>query len=174
LYDDGFLGGNAHHRHGTGDATFFQKNKGEGDMLKDIINRNLLAIEPDAKVSDAAKLMASEDVGCVLILDNGKPRGMITDRDIVVRCLAKNIDVDDCTVENVMTESLETVKDTDGIFDCIEMMKGAGVRRVPVVDERGMAIGLVSFGDLLAVLSKELSELTSETTPASEFQQKIA
>jgi CBS domain-containing protein len=143
-------------------------------MLKDIVNQKLITAEPDAKVSEVAKLMADEDVGCVLILDNDKPRGLITDRDIVTRCLAKNIDVDDCTVENVMTESLATVKETDGIFDCIETMKEAEVRRIPVVDENGKVTGIISFGDLLAVLSKELSELTSETTPASEFEEKAA
>jgi len=139
-------------------------------MLRDIMSFRLVTAEPDTKVSDVAKIMAQEDVGCVLVLDNDRPRGMITDRDIVVRCLAQNIDVDDCSVENVMTESLSTVKETDGIFDCIELMKGSGVRRIPVVDESGKALGIVSFGDLLAVLSKELTELTAHTTPAEEFE----
>lgn len=143
-------------------------------MLKDIINRRLVTVEPDTKVSDAAKIMESEDIGCVLVLDNEKPHGLLTDRDIVVRCIAKNIDVDDCTVENIMTESLETVSESDGLFECIETMRGAGVRRIPVVDDRGRAIGIVSFGDILAVLSKEFFELTAETTPASEFEQRAA
>jgi CBS domain-containing protein len=143
-------------------------------MLKDIINRRLVTVEPDSRVSDAAKIMEAEDIGCVLVLDNGKPHGLLTDRDIVVRCIAKNIDVDDCTVENIMTESLETVSESDGLFECIETMRGAGVRRIPVVDDRGHAIGIVSFGDILAVLSKEFFELTVETTPASEFEQKAA
>jgi CBS domain-containing protein len=143
-------------------------------MLKDVLNPRLVTAEPDAKVSDIARLMAQEDVGCVLVLDNDKPRGILTDRDIVVRCLAKNIDVDDCTVENVMTESLETVKETDGIFDCIETMKGAAVRRIPVVNEQGHAVGIVSFGDLLAIIGKELSELTVHTTPADELEAEAA
>lgn len=143
-------------------------------MLRDIIKNRLITCEPDTSVSDVAKLMDREDVGCVLVLDNDEPRGLITDRDIVVRCLAKNIDVDDCTVENVMTESLQTVKDTDGFFDCIETMKQAGVRRIPVVDQNGKAIGIISFGDLLAVLSKELGELTATTTPSYEEEAKVA
>jgi CBS domain-containing protein len=143
-------------------------------MLKDIMCRDLVTVEPDAKVSEVAKVMERENVGCVLILDNGKPRGLLTDRDIVTRCIAKNVDVDDCTVENIMTESLEVVKETDGIFDCIETMHGAGVRRIPVVNEQGRAVGLISFGDLLAVLSKEFSELTATTTPREEEERRAA
>ncbi len=134
-------------------------------MLKEVINRKLVTVEPDTNISEVAKLMSKEDVGCVLVLDNNRPRGIITDRDIVLRCIAKNIDVDDCTVENVMTESLQTVKETDGIFDCIETMRGAGVRRIPVVNDRNQAIGIISFGDLLSVLSHEFHELTASTTP---------
>jgi len=143
-------------------------------MLKDIVERKLVTIEPDAKVADAAKLMEKENVGSVLILDNGKPRGLLTDRDIVVRCIAKNVDVDDCSVENVMTESLHTVKEVDGIFDCIKAMREAGVRRIPVVDNKGHAVGIISFGDLLAVLGKEIYEVTQTTTPREELERGAA
>lgn len=142
-------------------------------MLRNIINRNLIVVEPDSKVSEAAYLMDKEGVGCVLVLDNGKSRGMLTDRDIVTRCIAKNIDVDDCTVENIMSESLETVKETDGIFDCIQTMKYAGVRRIPVVDDQNQVVGIVSFGDVLALLSKEFAFLTENTTPNEKDQRDV-
>jgi CBS domain-containing protein len=138
-------------------------------MLRDIIDRNLVTVRPDAKVTEAAERMAEENVGCVLVLaDDGKPRGILTDRDIVVRCLAKNVDVNDCTVENVLTESLETVNEHDGFFDCIKKMNEAEERRIPVVDNSGKAIAIISFGDILAVLGKELHALTAVTRPGEE------
>ena len=143
-------------------------------MLKDIVCRELVCVDSDTKVSEAARMMEKKDVGSVLVLDNGRPRGILTDRDIVLRCVAKNLDVDDCTVENVMTESLQSVKETDGVFDVVETMRGAGVRRIPVVDGRGQAVGIVSFGDLLGILSKELSELTEGTTRPLEIQRTAA
>jgi len=143
-------------------------------MLKDIVSRKLVACDPDSKVSYAAKLMDQENVGCVLILDNDKPRGLLTDRDIVVRCVAQHVDVDDTTVENVMTESLATVRETDGIFDCIEIMHGAKVRRIPVVDEMNHVVGIVSFDDLLSVLGREMYELSGITTRAEEAELKKA
>lgn len=140
-------------------------------MLRDILNHSdLVTVEPDAKVIEVAKLMERENVGCVLVLSEGKPRGLITDRDIVVRCIAKNVDVSDCTVEQVMTESVETAKDTDGVFDCIRKMRDAGVRRMPVVDDEGKAVGIITAGDLLAMLSKEFATLAQGTTPLEEQQ----
>ena len=135
-------------------------------MIRDLIKPKLVIVEPDEKVAQAAKVMEKENVGAVLILDEGKPRGIVTDRDIVVRCIAENIDVDDCTVENIMTETLETCRDTDGIYDVIQKMQDAKVRRIPIVDRTGRAIGVVSFGDILAVLGKEISGLASSVTPA--------
>ena len=146
-------------------------------MVRDIMNRRLIIVEPDTKVSEVAKYMAKEDVGCVLVLDNNKPRGLLTDRDIVLRCIAQNIDVDDCTIENIMTESLETVRETDGIFECIETMRGAAIRRVPVVNDRGNVVGIVSFGDILGLLSRELFDLSLRNTALADRerpQDKIA
>jgi CBS domain-containing protein len=137
-------------------------------MLKDVMCTNLVTVEPNVSVSEAAKLMDKENVGCVLVLENDMPRGIITDRDIVVRCIAQNIDVDDCTVENVMTEALQTVSQNEGIYDGIRKMREAGVRRLPIVDDNGKAVGILSFGDIAALLAKEAMELTETTTSAAE------
>jgi CBS domain-containing protein len=146
-------------------------------MLKDIVNRKLVTTEPSAKISEVAQQMAHFDVGCVLVVENKKIKGLITDRDIVLRCIAKDVSLTDCVASSIMTETPATVRDTDGIFDCIETMRGAKVRRIPVVDRAGDVVGIVSFGDILAVLSKELAELTKGTVPqvsSSEFAREAA
>jgi signal-transduction protein with cAMP-binding, CBS, and nucleotidyltransferase domain len=133
-------------------------------MIKDLLVGELVTIAPQATLQEAASLMESRNVGALVVIsesDVGKPRGILTGRDIVVRCLAKNLDVS-TTVENVLTESLETCPDTAGIYECISLMRKAGVRRIPVVDSAGNAIGLVSFNDLVAILSKELFTLTGD------------
>jgi CBS domain-containing protein len=142
-------------------------------MLRDIIgNQNLVTCEPDAKVNEVAQIMADRNVGAVMVLTGNKPRGIVTDRDIVLRCVAKNVDVSDCTVEQIMSESVETVKDTEGLFDCIRKMHKAHVRRMPVVNDQGRAVGIVSFGDILAILSKEFVTLTEADTPLEKHQDK--
>jgi CBS domain-containing protein len=137
-------------------------------MIRDLIQNNkIVTVEPDARIPEVARKMMDQNVGAVLVVDeeDGKPRGIITDRDIVLRCIAKNIDVNDCTVEQVLSETVETVSDTAGVFDCIHKMREAGVRRMPVTDEHGRTVGIVSFGDLLGMLSTEFSELAESLTP---------
>lgn len=142
-------------------------------MLREILgDQKLVHCLPDAKVSEAAQLMADNNVGDILVLSNGKPRGILTDRDIVIRCVAANLDVNDTTVENVMTESLTTAHQDEGIFDCIRKMDKAKVRRIPVVNNAGDAIGIISFGDLLKVLAKEFVALVAHTTPA-EYDEEL-
>lgn len=143
-------------------------------MLKEIVNRDLVTIEPHQSVLEAARLMESRDVGCVLVLYNEKPRGLITDRDIVLRCVAHNLDISDTTVENILSESLATVHETDGFFDCIRKMREAGVRRIPVVDAGGKAVGIVTFDDLICVLGQELSTLTAAALPGGVAQLKAS
>ena len=132
-------------------------------MIRTIIKRDLVTVEPDSSVAEAARLMAERGIDTVLVLTNGKPRGLLTDRDIVVRCVAANVDVDDCTVENVMTETLETVGEGEGIFECIQRMHHSEVRHLPVVNATGDLVGMVSFGDLLALLSEEFHQLTEKS-----------
>jgi signal-transduction protein with cAMP-binding, CBS, and nucleotidyltransferase domain len=144
-------------------------------MLKEIVSRNLVTAEPDAKISEVARLMADRGVGAVLILeDDDKPRGIITDRDIVLRCVADHLDVEDTTVENVLSESVHTVLDTDGLYDVIHKMREARVRRIAVVDKDGKAVGVISFGDIVSILAKELSELgDAATSPLREVADAV-
>jgi signal-transduction protein with cAMP-binding, CBS, and nucleotidyltransferase domain len=135
-------------------------------MLKNIIDRRIVSVAPDTRVSEVALRMAKEDVGAILVLDDDQtPRGIVTDRDIVVRCVAENVDVNDCTIEQILSEPIEVVRETDGVFDCIRKMNEAKVRRIPVVNEQGEAVGIISFGDLIALLGRELSELVEAATP---------
>jgi CBS domain-containing protein len=136
-------------------------------MLKEIVNRELVTLEPHQTVQEAARLMEERGVGCVLVLSNGKPRGLLTDRDIVLRCVAHNLDVSDTTIENILSERLATVRESDGIFECITKMHAAGVRRVPVVGADGKAVGVVCFDDLVRLLSQELSALAEGAAPAA-------
>ncbi|MGZ3699628.1 MAG: CBS domain-containing protein [Bdellovibrionota bacterium] len=141
-------------------------------MIKDIIQKNLVTCEPDAHVDQVAKIMDEKNVGCVMVLDNNKPRGLITDRDIVLRCIAKNVDVNDCTVEQVMSDALDVAKETDGIYDVIQKMQEKKVRRMPVVDGRGHAVGIVTFSDLVSLLAKEFYQLTNTMAPTEEEEDR--
>lgn len=132
-------------------------------LFKELISRNLICVEPTTKLTEVAKRMADQNIGSVLVLsENDKPRGIITDRDIVVRCIAKNLDVNDTTVEQVLTENLQFCHEDSPISEVIKKMHDSGVRRLPVVDRNGKAVGIVSFGAVLAALTEELAGVTSK------------
>ncbi len=143
-------------------------------MLKNLINFNLVSTEPNATLFEVAQLMKQHNVGSVVVIENQRPIGIITDRDIVVRCIADQVQLKDWAIRDVMTRSPRTVKETDGLFDCIQVMRDGEFRRLPVVNAQGRCVGIISFGDILAVLSKEFSTLTEATTSARELGKSAA
>jgi CBS domain-containing protein len=146
-------------------------------MLKNIIRFELYSVKPEDGLQEVVRIMKDQNVGSVLVCDRDKrPLGIITDRDLVLRCMGENKDFDQCKARDLMTSSPHTVKQEEGLYDCINAMHDAGVRRIPVVDQQGKAVGIVSFGDILKILSKEFNSLVGTTTRplVPEKQQKKA
>ena len=134
--------------------------------LRNLLKKDVISCTPDTTVKAVAELMDDKDVGAVMIVDSSKkPVGIITDRDIVIRCIAGGKNCDNVKVKDIMTDGVESVSIDDGIFDVVKAMKEGEIRRVPVVDEAGKAVGLVSFGDIMALLGKEISDLSVPATP---------
>jgi CBS domain-containing protein len=127
-------------------------------------------------IRQAAELMVECDCGAIPVLSpDGKPIGIITDRDIVVRVIAKGQDLQNATVGDAMTSSVKSVRETDSIEDVRHVMSKNQVRRVPVVDNDAKIVGIVSLADLatdlphrgdhevkLAETVQEISETTRE------------
>jgi CBS domain-containing protein len=116
------------------------------DTIRDVINGEPETVEASATVEDAAKLMADRDIGAVLVVENGEVQGIVTDRDIVVRVIAKG-NGGDASAREAATTDLETLSPDDSVEDAINKMKQGNVRRLPVVDD-GKPVGIVSLGDL--------------------------
>lgn len=131
--------------------------------IGEICNREVVIMQPEDTVLEAAKLMRQHHVGTVMVVEerNGKrvPVGIITDRDLVVEVIAPELNPDAITVGDIMVIDLATVKEATGIFEAIQYMRGKGVRRLPVVDEEDRLVGIISLDDLLTLLSEELDVL---------------
>jgi len=141
------------------------------NMLKNIIRLELFSVKPEDHLSQVVRIMKDRNVGSVLVCDDTqKSIGIITDRDLVLRCLAEDKSIHTCNARDVMTPSPRTVKDTDGLYDCIRAMHDAQARRIPIVDYQGKALGIVSFGDMLSILSKEFTNLIETTTHPLELK----
>jgi signal-transduction protein with cAMP-binding, CBS, and nucleotidyltransferase domain len=141
------------------------KKEGNPAMLKEIIRLSLHSVDHQTPVKEIAQLMKSKDVGSVLVCNpKGLPIGIVTDRDIVLRCVANGLSLDRAKAQEVMTATVKTIREDAGLFECIRLMHDAKVRRIPVVDNQGMPMGIVSFGDILSILSKEFSSLIENCT----------
>jgi CBS domain-containing protein len=115
--------------------------------VRDVMTTDLVTCSSSAPIRDAAGYMRDHDIGDVLVVDDGAIRGIVTDRDIVVRCVAEGGDTRQAKVGDVCTSNLTTVPADASIQDAARIMRDQALRRLPVVD-RGKPVGIVSLGDL--------------------------
>ncbi|MEW6421976.1 MAG: CBS domain-containing protein [Deinococcota bacterium] len=135
--------------------------------LRDIMTPDLITVDPHATLKEVATLMLEQDIGAVLVVDGDRPRGIITDRDIVIRAVAYGHDsgtpVTDYTTGDVFTMEAET-----SVEDAAREMAQRQLRRLPVT-EHGRVVGMVSLGDLanrtVGGLDQEALEGISVPTP---------
>lgn len=115
--------------------------------VSDIMTRNPATIESDQPVAEAARRMRSADAGDVIVLDNGRVGGIVTDRDIAVRVVAEGRDPASTPVRDACSPDLTTVEPGTPIDKALDLIRAKAVRRLPVVQE-GRPVGIVSLGDL--------------------------
>lgn len=115
-----------------------------GLNIKDVMSKEVVTCNPQDYVSEVADQMRTLDIGCLPVVSNNKLVGMITDRDIVTRSVAKDMK---SKVEDVMTKSVISVSPEDSTSDASIVMARNQVRRLPVMDD-GKLVGFVSLADL--------------------------
>ena len=127
----------------------------------DIMTKDLVYSRPSDMVSDVAQLMKDEDIGPVLIVDDtndGKRLvGIVTDRDLALKVVSEGRDPKNTPVEDVMTESLVTCRADDDVENAMRAMAQNQLRRIPVVDDNGQLVGIISQADLATRLNEPQS-----------------
>jgi CBS domain-containing protein len=129
--------------------------------LSEIMTKNPRTVSPDTPVSEAARVMKEEDVGLVPVVERvggaetrGRLVGVVTDRDITVRHVAEGRS-SDAPVSEVMSGGVRTCSADDSVDHAMEVMGREQVRRIPIVDERGSLVGVVSQADLVRMSGKD-------------------
>ncbi|HUT42025.1 MAG TPA: CBS domain-containing protein [Gammaproteobacteria bacterium] len=138
----------------------------------ELCNRDVVTATRDMSIQEAALLMREHHVGCLIVVEevsgHTRPTGILTDRDIVIEVIAKDVPSTGVTVGDVMTFTLLKVVEDENIFDVAQRMRCRGVRRVPVISNNGELAGIIALDDLLMMLSQELSLLATITTREAE------
>lgn len=132
-------------------------------VVKDIMSSPVVTLDEDSTSNKVATLMDENALGCVIITnETGKPVGIITERDLVVRVLAKNLVPDAIKAKEIMTSPLVTIQPEATISEAARKMSGMDIRRLGVI-YKGNLVGLISSRDILGVMP-ELIEIIQERT----------
>lgn len=117
---------------------------------------------PHESVYLAAERMLQRAVGCLVVVDDAnRPIGIFTDRDLVQRVLAKGGSPTDTFVQDIMTRGLKTIAEDGTIESALALMRSGRFRRVPVVDDQGCLVGLITLDDVLMLLAKDFTQIGS-------------
>ena len=118
------------------------------DVVRDVMSPCPLILGPDATLIDAALVMRREDIGDVLVCEEGERLvGIVTDRDIVVRALAEGRDPAETRVSDVCSRDLVTIEPGDSVGGAVRLMREKAIRRIPVA-ENGRVVGMLTIGDI--------------------------
>jgi CBS domain-containing protein len=140
--------------------------------VSEVMTRDVKTVAPDTSAKDAASFMLSEDAGSMPVSDNGRLVGMITDRDIAVRGVAKGYGPE-TPVRDLMTGDIVCARETDDIEEVATKMSRAQVRRMPIIDDKEQLCGIVSLGDLSREADQQSADqaLQGVSAPGSKHDQ---
>lgn len=138
----------------------------EAEMnAEQIMTRDPQSVTATQTVADAVKVMTTENCGVVPVVESDRENtviGVVTDRDIALRACAEDASGPAATISSVMSSSVFSVAPSDDLARVREVMQNAGVRRVPVVDDKGKLLGIISMKDVAENLgAREVGDLDS-------------
>lgn len=136
-------------------------------LVKELMSKNPVTISQEESATTAARLLSRHNLGSLPVCSaDGRLRGIITDRDIVLRCVASENDPDVTPVREIMSRGIISVAPEDDVRSAAQLMAGRQIRRLPVV-EKGRVVGMLSLGDMAKSdrfdmeCAKALSEISS-------------
>ena len=142
----------------------------------ELCSREVVTTTPDMSIQEAARLMRDNHVGCLIVVKEVdgqvEPAGILTDRDIVIELIAKDVPIEDVSVGDVMSFAVLKVTEAETVFATAQRMRSRGVRRVPVVSTTGALVGVLALDDILSLLGEELSLLAKLTRREAEQETK--
>jgi CBS domain-containing protein len=129
----------------------------ESDIVKEYMKANVITVSKDTTMEQVAKIMTEKNIGSVIVVDNGKPVGIITERDIV-KGIGKGKKLDS-KAEEIMTSSLITVREDSPITGALALMRQFNIRHLPVVNDKGELTGIISIRDVAKAIDNYFENL---------------
>lgn len=126
-------------------------------QVKEAMHAGVEWVEPETPVSMIAQKMRDLDIGAIPVCEKDHLVGMITDRDITCRAVAKGTDLSKLTAGDVMTKNVVYCRDTEDLQDAIHIMENKQIRRMPAIDQDKRMVGMLSLGDVSHAASQQIA-----------------
>ncbi len=145
-----------------------------GTKVREAMTGRPRCVTPDTSLRQVAEVMESEDIGAVPVVDGEQLSGMVTDRDIVIRAVAKGKNPDGMPVREIFSRDVVSIGPEDDLSDALQLMATHQVRRLPVVDDDNRLVGIVSQADVaLEAREKSVGEMVEEISRPPEGARPI-
>jgi predicted transcriptional regulator len=128
--------------------------------VSDIMAQDVVTADPDMSVTEAAKLMLEQDVGCLVVMKDNKIGGIVTDRDLLA-CAAQRHNIQKCSISNHMSSPVVTVPTETLLINLAKVMAASRIKRVPIT-EAGKLMGIISFSDIAKDMDEQVADMWSE------------
>lgn len=140
---------------------------------REIMTRNVKTAGREMTLKEVAALMRDGDMGSLPVVENGRLVGIVTDRDIVVRAIAEGRDAE-TRIGDVMTAEVFSAKEDDFVFEAIRQMGDKQVRRIPVINDSGELVGIISMADIALEMEdeREIAETLEDISSGAGFWKK--
>ncbi|HZD43943.1 MAG TPA: CBS domain-containing protein [Methanomicrobiales archaeon] len=142
--------------------------------LSECCQKDVVTLSPYATAFDAATLMEERNVDIVVVTEENRPVGIVTDRDLVVRVLTKGREPGATLIHEIMTEEPLFLDERCGLYEAMKLGRDWSIRRIPVVDTEGELIGIITLDDIIQLLVEEISWVAhiieKVSTPAASAQ----
>ncbi|MEX0762253.1 MAG: CBS domain-containing protein [Dehalococcoidia bacterium] len=130
--------------------------------IRDVMVFGTVTVQQDESTADAARLMRDQNIGMLVVEDHGEVLGVVTDRDLLVKCVAPGHLVDRCTVSTHMTRRVVSTEPDSDVFEAVRLMRRNRIRRMPVI-EAGELVGMASITDIRSALDEPLRDVVFGT-----------
>lgn len=143
--------------------------------VMEVMSRNPVSVEPQATIDKVSELMKDRDIGSLVVVKKGKPMGIVTEKDIVAKVVAKDAKPSEVKVKEIMSSPVKTIHPHDLIEDAAKLMAENNIRRL-VVTEKKKLVGIITENDILKIwpnlieLTREITRISPEELGASGVQ----
>lgn len=136
--------------------------------IKDVMTPDPVCVDPHDSAADAARRMRDVESGAILVTEDGHLRGLLTDRDIVVRAVAEGRDPRQVEVQEICSADIQALRPDDDVDRAVQLMRERHIRRIPVVEDDDHPVGIVSIGDLALARDERSALADISAAPANQ------